>query len=100
MTSSRASVSLWLTLTDRGDVALKGEEGALEHDAVGGAGGALQLVERARAGEFERGEALAARSLLGRELLRVARFGLPEALLLLRLNRLALPAARQRRPLP
>jgi hypothetical protein len=52
---------------DLGHVALKGEEGALEHGAVGGAGGALQLVERARAGEFERGETLPARALLGRE---------------------------------
>ena len=33
---------------------------------MGGAGGALQLVERARAGEFERGAALAARALIGR----------------------------------
>jgi hypothetical protein len=53
---------------------------------VGDAGGALQSVERARAGEFERREALPARALLGRELLKVALFGLSETLLLLRLD--------------
>src|SRR5215203_1338152 len=88
--------STQLRRVEVGDVALKCEEGALEHGAVGGAGGAFQLVERARAGEFERGESLPARALLGRELLKLALLRLAKALLLLRLDRLALPATCQR----
>ena len=50
------------------DLAFEREQRALEHGAVGPARGTLQLVERARAREFERREALAALALFAEDL--------------------------------